>query len=174
MALPQLAQIRAAAATPWRGKPLLLEENKNVKRMVLSCIIVTMFAFAVLGKQTRQIPAPLLVLTGQESIEANNKQYQRYHFEIFNRADFPEEMFSQAPDLPACGSNKNASRTWVDIYKLNGERLNGFCAITDRAGLKDIWFAMESGVVPPSWVYIELLDRRTNVKYKSNLAETTL
>jgi len=28
-------------------------------------------------------------------------------------------------------------------------------------------------VVPPSWVYIELNDRQTNTKYKSNLAETT-
>jgi len=28
--------------------------------------------------------------------------------------------------------------------------------------------------VPPSWVYIEMTDRKTNTKYKSNLAETTM
>jgi hypothetical protein len=28
--------------------------------------------------------------------------------------------------------------------------------------------------VPPSWVYIEMKDRKTNTKYKSNLAETTM
>ena len=26
--------------------------------------------------------------------------------------------------------------------------------------------------IPPSWVYIELNDRQTNTKYKSNLADT--
>jgi len=33
---------------------------------------------------------------------------------------------------------------------------------------------MEDGVVPPSYVYIEMNDRQTNTKYKSNLADTTL
>jgi hypothetical protein len=143
---------------------------KTVTRLFL---ILTMFAATIFGQPSLGVPSPVLVFTGQESIEANNKQSLRYHFEIFNRDDFPEEMFAQASDLPPCGGNKNSSRTWIDIYDSNGKRLNGFCAITDRAGLKDIWFATESGVVPPSWVYVELVDRRTNTKYKSNLAETT-
>jgi hypothetical protein len=33
---------------------------------------------------------------------------------------------------------------------------------------------LEEGVIPPSYVYIELNDRQTNTKYKSNLADTTL
>jgi hypothetical protein len=37
-----------------------------------------------------------------------------------------------------------------------------------------IWFALEEGVVPPSWVYIEMTDRQTGTKYKSNLADTTI
>ena len=32
---------------------------------------------------------------------------------------------------------------------------------------------MDQESLPPSWVYIELNDRKTNTKYKSNLAETT-
>src|SRR3954464_6594317 len=36
-----------------------------------------------------------------------------------------------------------------------------------------LWFALEEGVIPPSYVYIELNDRQTNTKYKSNLADTT-
>ena len=145
-----------------------------MKSVVRSWVILAFFTIAGFGNnQTREAPVPVLSFTGQESIEANNKQFQRYHFEVFNRADYPEALFAEASDLPACGNNKNASRTWIDIYQSNGERLNGFCAITNRAGLKDIWFVTESGVIPPSWVYIELLDRRTNMKYKSNLAETT-
>jgi hypothetical protein len=42
------------------------------------------------------------------------------------------------------------------------------------ADLGQIWFALEAGVLPPSYIYIELMDRQTNTKYKSNLADTTL
>jgi hypothetical protein len=51
--------------------------------------------------------------------------------------------------------------------------LNAFCALGKSADLGKIWFALDSTAVPPSWVYIELTDRQTNAKYKSNLAETT-
>jgi len=61
----------------------------------------------------------------------------------------------------------------VDIYNQNGKRLNGFCALGKPADLSKIWFAMDLETLPPSWVYIELTDRQTNTKYKSNLAETT-
>ncbi len=33
---------------------------------------------------------------------------------------------------------------------------------------------VEQGKLPPSWVYIEILDRQTGTRYKSNLAETSL
>ena len=36
-----------------------------------------------------------------------------------------------------------------------------------------LWIAYEEGTIPPSYVYIELNDRQTNTKYKSNLADTT-
>ena len=55
-----------------------------------------------------------------------------------------------------------------------GKRLYGFCALSKPADLGKIWFAMEEGVIPPSYVYIELNDRQTNTKYKSNLADTTI
>ena len=74
--------------------------------------------------------------------------------------------------LPPCGNNTKAARTWVDFYDQSGKRLNGFCALSKPADLGSIWFALEAGTVPPSWVYIELNDRQTNTKYKSNLADT--
>ena len=52
------------------------------------------------------------------------------------------------------------------------QRLYGFCALGAPADLGSIWFATEEGIVPPSWVYVEIHDRQTNRKYKSNLAET--
>jgi len=82
-------------------------------------------------------------------------------------------MFAPAPTLPPCGANTKSSRTWVDIFDQRGKRLNGFCALGSSEHLNSIWFALPEGELPPSWIYIELNDRQTATKYKSNLAETT-
>jgi len=82
-------------------------------------------------------------------------------------------MFAAAPNLPPCGANKKSSRTWVDIYDQSGKRLYGFCALSKPQDLNQLYFMLEDSVVPPSWIYIELTDRQTNTKYKSNLAETS-
>ena len=120
------------------------------------------------------IPNPVLTFIGQEEVQTGGKSFVRYNFDVFNKDEYPAELFAAAPDLPPCGTNKNASRTWVDIYDQSGKRLYGFCALTKPGDLTHIWFALEPEALPPSWVYIELTDRKTNTKYKSNLAETTL
>jgi hypothetical protein len=117
---------------------------------------------------------PVLYLLGQESVEISGKQFTRYYFDVLNKDQYPNELFAASPDLPPCGNNTKAARTWVDIYEQNGKRLNGFCALSKSADLGKLWFALEAGQVPPSWVYIELTDRKTGTKYKSNLADTTL
>ena len=119
------------------------------------------------------IPNPVLYLTGTEVFQSNGKTFIRYKFDVLNKADFPAAMFAAAPSLPPCGANTKSSRTWVDIYDQSGKRLYGFCAFGKPSDLSGIWFGLEESVVPPSWVYIELNDRQTNTKYKSNLAETT-
>ena len=120
------------------------------------------------------MPNPVLSFRGTEHYEANGKQFIRYKFEVANAQRYPAGLFLPAPDLPPCGSNANSARTWVDFYDQYGKRLYGFCALGKPADLRELWFALEEGVVPPSWVYIEMTDRKTSIKYKSNLAETTL
>jgi hypothetical protein len=120
------------------------------------------------------LPNPVLVLTGTELYQAGGKNFIRYNYLVFNSSEYPDTLFAAAPNLPPCGKNTNASRTWVDIYDQSGKRLYGFCALGKSAELNRLWFALEEGVVPPSWVYIEMTDRTTNTKYKSNLAETSL
>ncbi len=120
------------------------------------------------------LPIPVLALIGTEAVEANGKQWTRYNYAVHNLADYPNELFAAAPELPPCGRNTKASRTWVDLYEQSGKRLNGFCALGSRDGLGQIWFALERDTLPTSWIYIEMTDRKTNSKYKSNLAETTL
>jgi hypothetical protein len=118
-------------------------------------------------------PKPVLYLMGLEPYSAGGKNWIRARYDVLNKADYPADMFAAAPNLPPCGLNTNSSRTWVDFFDSTGHRLYGFCALSKPADLGKIWFAFEDGTIPPSYVYIELNDRQTNTKYKSNLADTT-
>jgi hypothetical protein len=120
------------------------------------------------------LPNPILYLTGTEAYSANGKNWIRYQYDVLNKDEYPDSIFAAAPGLPPCGLNTKSSRTWVDFFDSRGKRLYGFCALGKAADLQGIWFALEDGVVPPSYVYIELNDRQTNTKYKSNLADTVL
>jgi hypothetical protein len=120
------------------------------------------------------LPNPVLFFTGQEAMTIEGKQWVRYNYAVDNFSSYPDELFAAAPDLPPCGKNTKAARTWVDIYDQSGKRLYGFCALGKASDLNKIWFALEQSVIPPSWIYIELTDRKTNTKYKSNLAESIL
>ena len=118
------------------------------------------------------IPNPVLRPTAKLSYTENNRNWVRYEYEVVNRAAMPAELFAPAPDLPPCGVNKNSSRAWLDFYDQNGTRLYGFCALAKPAELGKIWFAVEESAPPPASVYIEIEDRKTKSKYKSNLAVT--
>ena len=120
------------------------------------------------------LPNPVLYLTATEFYSTGGKDFIRYRYDVLNKDAYPDTMFAAAPALPPCGKNANSSRTWVDIFDSRGKRLYGFCAFSKASDLGSIWFALEDGVVPPSYIYIELNDRQTNTKYKSNLADTTL
>ena len=120
------------------------------------------------------LPNPILYFLGPEYVEISGKQIIRYHYDVLNKDQYPDDMFAKSPALPPCGQNTQAARTWVDIYNQAGKRLNGFCALGKSADLNKIWFALEVDEVPPSYIYIELNDRKTATKYKSNLADTTL
>ncbi|MCA1643749.1 MAG: hypothetical protein LC785_17830 [Acidobacteria bacterium] len=144
-----------------------------------SALLVAVFVLTTLaggGASTarRTLPNPVLVFAGYEFNESGGKQWTRYRYTVDNRAEYPDSLFAAAPSLPPCGSNTNASRTWVDIYDQSGKRLNGFCALKGAKDLTQLWFALERDAVPPSWVYVEMTDRQTNTKYKSNLADLTL
>lgn len=119
-------------------------------------------------------PTPVLYLTGIEHYAAGGKRWVRHRYDVINKQDYPAALFTPAPSLPPCGVNTNSSRTWVDFFDSRGKRLYGFCALTAPEQLGSIWFATEEDLVPPSHVYIEIYDRQTNTKYKSNLADTTL
>ncbi len=143
--------------------------------MLLASLLLTMIASSKTSHATPPVlPNPILYLTSIEFYSTGGKDFIRYQYDVLNKDAYPDTMFAPAPALPPCGKNTKASRTWVDIFDSRGKRLYGFCALGKAADLGKIWFALEDGVIPPSYIYIELNDRETNTKYKSNLADTTL
>ncbi|MEA3010614.1 MAG: hypothetical protein QOJ91_2306 [Sphingomonadales bacterium] len=136
-------------------------------------ILAAVLASAAGSAQTPALPNPILYLMGNEYYSAGGKDWVRHRYDVMNKDQYPAAMFTAAPALPPCGSNTKSSRSWVDFFDSRGKRLYGFCALGSPNDLGQIWFATEDGIVPPSYVYIEINDRQTNTKYKSNLADTT-
>jgi len=145
----------------------------KVKLMLAIVILATGFTTTRTVVSAPPIPNPVIYLMGTEAYQQGGKTFIRYKYDVFNKEDFPAAMFAAAPNLPPCGANTKSSRTWVDIFDSRGKRLYGFCALSKPADLSLIWFALPDGEVPPSYVYIEMNDRQTNTRYKSNLADTS-
>ncbi len=114
------------------------------------------------------LPDPVLAFDGTEQYTVNGQQGTRYLLSVTNYADYPDELFAPAPSLPPCGSNTNASRTWVDIFDQDGNRLYGFCALGTSANLNNLWFGVPEGDTPPTSVYITMTDRECDIVYTSN------
>lgn len=125
--------------------------------------------------RAQALPNPVLYLTGVEPYTVRGNDFVRYRYDVLNKDAYPAAMFAAAPNLPPCGANTNSSRTWVDFF--NGRtnaRIYGFCALGSPTNLGSIWFALPDGEIPPSYVYIEMTDRQTNTKYRSNLADSVM
>jgi hypothetical protein len=120
------------------------------------------------------IPNPVidwvLPVPFENYIDAFGDPYTRYRFEVTNRSAFPQELFDPAPSLPACGTNGDSARTWVDIYNgVTNARIYGFCDLGTPDNLGQIWFAVPEGGTPPPSIYITLTDRQTSTVYTSNV-----
>ena len=142
--------------------------------MFLAGLMLAMMASAEPPQPASVLPNPVLYLTSTEYFTQGGRNFIRYNYDVLNKDAYPAELFAAAPALPPCGTNTKSSRTWVDFFDSRGKRLYGFCALGKPENLAGIWFALEEDVTPPSYIYIEMNDRQTNTKYKSNLAETVL
>ncbi len=149
-------------------------KSRSISTVLLASMLLVFLPHGSASTAPPLLPNPVLYFMGQEFYQVSGKQFTRYNYDVLNKADYPADLFAAAPNLPPCGKNTKSSRTWVDFFDQRGKRLYGFCALGKPADLKGIWFALETGVVPPSYIYIEMTDRQTNTKYKSNLADTTL
>lgn len=117
-------------------------------------------------------PAPILNFQGHELYTTAAGTFVRYELAVTNYQAYDDALFAAAPELPACGLNTNAARTWVNLYDNNAQYLYGFCALSEAAHLEGIWFAEPLGTDPPASVSVELNDRKCEKQYRS--AEITI
>jgi hypothetical protein len=148
-------------------------KSRSIITVLSAALFLVLLTPSIASTASPVLPNPVLYLTRTEFYQTGGKDFIRYRYDVLNRDSYPADLFAAAPNLPPCGTNTKSSRTWVDFFDARGKRLYGFCALGKPADLGTIWFALESNVVPPSYVYIEMTDRQTSTKYKSNLADTT-
>jgi ASPIC and UnbV/FG-GAP-like repeat/FlgD Ig-like domain len=117
------------------------------------------------------LPDPQLAFEGVENYENGGVDITRYLFDVVNWAEFRNDLFVLSPDLPPCGNNPNASRSWVYIYDGNGNQLYGFCAFEAASSLQDIWFNVPTNEVQPAEAYIVIWDRLCDIRYTSNVVD---
>ena len=119
------------------------------------------------------LPDPVVSVVGTENYTANGNAWVRYLLTVVNRHEYPDSLFSPAPDLPPCGLNTNSSRTWVNILDQNNKYIYGFCALGSAEDLSGLWFAVAAGTDPPPAVRVILNDRLCEKEYRSELVEIT-
>lgn len=105
-------------------------------------------------------PLPKPELTYKGSVDGGSG-FTQYNFAVVNYQAFSDELFQAAPDLPPCGRNNSASRTWTEIFDDAGRRIYGFCAMKSSTELQKLWFALPAATRPPKWIRVRIQDRRT-------------
>lgn len=151
-----------------------VSESAKARLSVVFFAVIWLVTAGSVNAQGPPLPNPVLVFEGAEPYTAGGQQFTRYNYFVFNSTAYPDAMFAAAPALPPCGANTNSSRTWVDLFDQTGKRLYGFCNFRKADDLNTIWFGLPSDQIPPSYIYIEMNDRQTNMKYRSNLADTVM
>ncbi len=133
-----------------------------LKRILLAAALLVGLAAPALAQP---FPPPILRYVGQHP---DFPALIHVDLTVVNWNAYSPVLFVPSPNLPPCGLNPSASRTWVDIYNVRtGRRIYGFCALGAPADLTRIWFATPAAQKPRA-VYITLTDRLRHRRVASN------
>ncbi len=96
---------------------------------------------------------------------------QRYTLTIANWYDIPPELFVRSPELPACGLNDRAGRTYIRIFGSEGSSYFSGCGSRGDDGtssefLKSLTFLVDDGELD-EYIYLELWDRKCDLYLRS-------
>jgi hypothetical protein len=89
-------------------------------------------------------------------------------FGVDNYTKYDNTLFVASPELPACGLNKSASRTWLDIYSDTGVYIYGHCALSQNTQLQKLGFPWKKSTPLPKGFFIRMFDRKCNRVVQSN------
>jgi hypothetical protein len=121
-----------------------------------------------------RIPNPVLFW---RSLDVNakgsdGKPYVGINLGVSNYPQFPAALFAPAPELPACGANKSASRTWLRVFDAKtGKAIYSYCAMASPTDLRTFSFNVARAELPAE-VYVALEDRAGKKTYWSNCLKT--
>jgi hypothetical protein len=137
---------------------------KAISRVLFAALLIVAGATAA---SAQPFPSPIVRYVNQQpsmgGIQVN--------LTVVNWNAYAPIYFTPTPQLPPCGLNLAASRTWVEIHNFQGNAtLNTFCAFGSPSDLKAIWFFTQPANKPKA-VYVILWDRRANKKVKSNVVK---
>jgi len=136
---------------------------------VALCAVCPGVAGSAERRHSVSLPSPQLAFRGTETYEANGFDFVRYQYDVTNKGKYPKALFATSPDLPACGENSSPSRAAVAIFDTTHKRITEFCSLPAPDYLGRLWFAVAKGTSPPTAVYIEITDRLTGGKARSNV-----
>ncbi len=115
---------------------------------------------------TPPLPVPKIEFLGKNL----DNGFMRYWFKVSNRDLYSDALFVSSPQLPPCGANLAASRTWVLIYKDNAIPVYGYCALTSHTQLARLSFAVKASDPQPHSFFIRMNDRKCHRVVQSNMA----
>jgi hypothetical protein len=99
---------------------------------------------------------------------------KRYTLTITNWYDIPPELFVPSPELPACGLNDQASRTYISFYGSKGALYFTGCTARDGTSsefLKNLTVNIDDDDVQSDpYIYLQLHDRACDQYINSNYA----
>ncbi len=121
------------------------------------------YNFKVESQSYDDLRRPKLEVLDKEYDVINDKY--NVTFSLANHRQFPDELFSNAPDLPACGLNTNSSRSWVYFKDVDNSQNRSYCNISSASKL-EIFSITYTGNIPES-VYLLIDDRRYDNQYIS-------
>jgi hypothetical protein len=118
------------------------------------------------------LPKPKFRYIGSEKLKIDSEKYRRFNLQISNWQSYPNQLFDSAPNLPACESGANTSRTWVEIYdKFTDKVIHTYCDLNSNDELTDLSFSVPKDSIDyylGKLVYAVVHDRNCGVKYVSN------
>lgn len=136
-----------------------------MKRLLISALLVFATATASAQCNTPAFPTPLIKYLGA----TDEPQVIRFWFGVVNFAQYDNTLFVKSPNLPACGANTSASRTWLYIFNGNGgAAIYGYCGLSQNLQMQKLNFAVKKGTPMPKSFFIRMTDRKCNRTVQSN------